>query len=972
MPDVPVERLRDELQRKVQGELLWDDMSRLLFSTDASLYQQTPLGVLLPAGKSDILQAVRTAAKYRVPILPRGGGTSLAGQTVTRGLVIDDSKHFNRLVELNREQRWARIEPGIVLDNLNHELAPSGLFFAPDVATSSRATVGGMLGNNSAGVRSVRYGRTVEHVLEMDILLSTGEELHLRELNSTELESKCAQDDREGEIYRTVRDVVRRHRGLIQEKFPDLPRRSGGYTVDSLLDENHFNLAKLVAGSEGTLAFTTGAKVNLEEIPAVRMVAVLHFKRLAQAIDAVRFILRYRPTAVEIIDEYGLRLSRSNPEASRLVKHFISGDPEAVLMVEFSGATEAKIQDLFQRMEADRELGSLYYHLHEARTPEAQDIVWGVRKSALGLMLGMKGDAKPLPFIEDACIPVEHLSTYIQEVLDICRELERPVAMYAHASVGVIHVRPILNLKQAEDVEILKKISDRTFERVVKYGGFWSGEHGDGLVRSFKNREFFGDELYEAFRRIKQAFDPLGVMNPGKVVESHDIREDLRIHPDYKTTIPDTHFHFRKDMGFDRAVEMCTGVGHCRKTLVGTMCPSYMATRDEEHSTRGRANALRMAMSDQLGPDALTGRRLYEVMDLCLECKACKSECPSNVDMARVKAEFLSHYYRKNGWPLGKRLVAGTRRTAQLASKISWLSNLAVANPLSRFFLEWLAGFDRRRPLPRYADQTLASWFHSRPPGAEGEPITLFADTFTNFHEPQIGRAAVAVLESLGYRVRLFSAGCCGRPAISSGALESVSANAGSLIDSLAETAPDSPVIVLEPSCLSTLRDDYPDLLDDEDACRHVTDRCLSLEEFLEEPEVRSRLGEQITEGPGEVMYHGHCQQKSLLGMEPSSRMLDLMKASRLTILDAGCCGMAGAFGYEKEHYEISEKIGSLKLFPAVREAPEDCLIVAPGFSCRSQIRHFTGRTALHPVEVLAQLLDGGKEEEPLRSDRTR
>ena len=957
MPEKQTERFLKELRSKVQGELRWDEMSRFLFSTDASLYQQEPLGVFFPRTKADISQAIRTAAKYQVPILPRGGGTSLAGQTVTRGLVIDDSKHLNRLLEINHEEHWARVEPGIVLDNLNHDLAPHGLFFAPDVATSSRATLGGMMGNNSAGVRSVCYGRTVEHILELDIVLSTGEQLCLKKLNSEELESKCLQNDREGEIYKSVRDLVFKNRDLIQKKFPDVPRRSGGYTIDSLLDENHFNLSKLVVGSEGTLSFVTSAKINLEKIPNVRMIAVLHFHTLAQAIDAVQFILRYQPTAVEIIDEYGIRLSKSNPEASRLVKCFLSGDPQAVLMVEFSGATQPEITELLVAMKSDKELRRLYYYIHEAWTQEAQEIVWGVRKSALGLMLGMKGDAKPLPFIEDACIPVKHLSLYVKEVLELCRKLERPVAMYAHASVGVIHIRPILNLKQAEDVEILKKISDQTFEKVLKYGGFWSGEHGDGLVRSFKNREFFGDALYDVFKRIKKAFDPIGLLNPGKVVSSHDIRKDLRIHSNYKTQTPKTHFHFREDKGFDRAIEMCTGVGHCRKTLVGTMCPSYMATKEEEHSTRGRANALRLAISGQLGPNALTGRRLFEVMDLCLECKACKSECPSNVDMARVKAEFLSHYYQKNGWPLGKRLIANTRRIAEMASKIAWLSNLAVGNRFCRFLLEWLVGFDRRRSLPRYAKQTLVSWFNSKSIQTEGEIITIFADTFTNFHEPKIGKAAVAVLESLGYRVQLFSAGCCGRPSISSGDLKSVKENAANLITSLLEFAPNSPVIVLEPSCLSTLRDDYPDLLDDELACRQVTDRCLSLEEFLTKSEVRANVLEKITRNSGKLMYHGHCQQKSLIGMETSVRMLELLKGSNLTILDAGCCGMAGAFGYEKDHYEISEKIGSLKLFPAVREAPEDCLIMAPGFSCRSQIRHFTGRTAFHPIEVMARLL---------------
>ena len=683
MDESTLSQLRSELGRKIKGDLLWDDMSRALFSTDASIYQQTPIGVVLVKDATDILQAVRTGVKYGTQILPRGGGTSLAGQTVTRGLVIDDSKYMTSVLETNREERWARIQPGIILDNLNHALQSEGLFFAPDVATSSRATVGGMMGNNSAGTRSVRYGHTVEHVLEMEIVLSSGEQLHLEELNKEELEAKCRQSDREGEIYRTVRDIVSRNREEIVRRFPDLPRRVAGYNLNKLLDEEHFNLASLVVGSEGTLAFVTEARVNLEVVPSHRMICVLHYDSLITSIDAVKHILRYRPTAVEIIDRYGLELALANPEAARLVKQFVQGDPDAVLMVEFSGHTQEEIRDSFRQLQNDPQLSRMHYHIFEAWEDHQQAWVWGVRKNALGLLLGMKGDGKPLPFIEDSCVPVEHLSSYIREVLDLCKELGRPAAMYAHASVGVIHVRPILNLKQEEDVRILKEISERTFKLVQKYGGAFSGEHGDGLVRSYSNPEFYGEQLMQAFREVKKVFDPRGLMNPGKILESHDIVTDLRIHPDYVPSVPPTHFHFRKDRGFDRAVEMCTGVGHCRKTLGGTMCPSYIATRDEEHSTRGRANALRMAMSGQLGTDSLTSKRLYDVLDLCLECKACKTECPSNVDMARLKAEFLSGYYEKHGVPFGKRLVAGTRKAAEMGSRFPRLANLMTNDYVS-------------------------------------------------------------------------------------------------------------------------------------------------------------------------------------------------------------------------------------------------------------------------------------------------
>ncbi len=954
-----VRELRRALAQEIKGDLLWDEMSRAIFSTDASLYQQKPMGVVQARNPADILQSVRNAAKFGIQILPRGGGTSLAGQTVTRGLVIDDSKYLTRILEIDPEGCWARVQPGIILDNLNHKLSSIGRFFAPDVATSSRATVGGMIGNNSAGTRSVRYGHTVDHILELNIVLSSGEEMHLSELNRDQLEEKCQQSDREGEIYRTVRQLVRQNRDEIVKRYPDLPRRVAGYNLNKLLDEDHFNLASLVVGSEGTLAFVTEAKLNLEVIPLCRMICVLHFDTLKTAIDAVRHILRFDPTAVEIIDRYGLELAAANPEAARLVEQFVQGNPEAVLMVEFSGQTDDEIRDSFQSLRSDPQVSQMCYYIHEAWEGHQQAVVWAVRKNALGLLLGMKGDGKPLPFIEDSCVPVEHLSNYIVDVLELCEELGRPAAMYAHASVGLIHVRPILNLKKQEDVQILKEISERTFELVQKYGGAFSGEHGDGLVRSYSNPEFYGEKLMNVFREVKRVFDPKGLMNPGKILESHDIGTDLRIHPDYKAKVPSTHFHFRKDKGFERAVELCTGVGHCRKTLGGTMCPSYIATRDEEHSTRGRANALRMAMSGQLGPESLTSKRLYEVLDLCLECKACKTECPSNVDMARLKAEFLSGYYAKHGVPFGKRLVSKTRKMAELGSRFPYFANLVMDNPISKWFLSAVGGIHRKRSLPSLAPQSCEDWFFSRKSSAssEGKVVTLFMDTFTNYYEPHIGRAAVELLESLGCRVIFFSSGCCGRPLISSGYLEEAKKRAAQTIAKLDKASESSPIIVLEPSCLATLYDDFPDLLDDENVCRKVTERTLSLEQFLIQPDIAQALRNRINEVPEKILLHGHCQHKALFGMSPTSEALSCLEGTDLTVLDAGCCGMAGSFGYEKEHYEISEQIGEDRLFPAVREVKNETTIIASGFSCRAQISHFTNRKAVHLAEVLAGAL---------------
>ena len=952
--------LEEELRRKVEGDVLFDDMSRLIYSTDASLYQIKPLGVILPRSDQEILETIQIAARYGVPVLPRGGGTSLAGQTVLAGLVVDCSKFLNKIEEINPAEHWVRVQPGIVLDNLNEVLRSHNLHFAPDPATSSRANIGGMIGNNSSGVRSIRYGKTVDNVLELSVMLSTGEQMLLGALNARELQHKCAQEDREGEIYRRVRQILDENAQEIARRFPQVMRRVGGYNLDALLQEDAFNLAKLIVGSEGTLAFVTEAKLKLEPLPAFTTVSVIHFDDLLRAIDAVPVILRHKPSAVEVLDHYGLELARSNPAVAPLCAQFIQGTPQAILMVELSGESQEEVQSTWAEMKTSLEHQEGLYSYYDASSKEAKETVWTVRKHALGVLLGIKGDAKPLPFIEDACVPVEHLSQYVARTLELCRKHDRPLALYAHASVGVIHIRPILNLKQQEDLDIMRAISEETFDLVREYGGSWSGEHGDGLVRSYKNREFFGDQLYRVFQEVKQTFDPLGLMNPGKIVDAQDIGENLRIHPDYRTSFPTTHFQFKQEQGFDRAIEMCTGIGHCRKTTSGTMCPSYMATRDEEHSTRGRANALRMAISGELGPNGLANPRLYEVLDLCLECKACKSECPSGVDMARLKSEFLAQYYSHHWLPLGKRLFGKARETAEWASHFPNLATFLFGNLLSRWILEKVAGIDRRRSLPPLAGQTLTRWFKENPEGGEStaQPVALFLDTFVNFYEPEIGIAATRLLRHLNYRVIPVDSGCCGRPLISTGQLTQVREKGLALLKVLQEYASQQiPIVVLEPSCLSTLRDDYLDLLDDGVGCTAVLEQVFSLEEFLTQESLLPRLLEKIGKGPAQVLLHGHCHQKALFNTKSSLQALQSLKETDLREVDSGCCGMAGSFGYEKKHYEISQKIGEDRLFPAVREASAETEIVASGFSCRAQIRHFTGRPAKHLVQVLAEAI---------------
>ena len=960
METAELNRFEAELRRKIHGDVLFDDISRLIYATDASLYEIEPLAVILPRTHQDLIQTVRTAAKYGVSILPRGGGTSLAGQTVSQGLVVDCSKYLNRVLELNQRELWVRVQPGIVLDNLNDFLRTYNLHFAPDVATSSRANIGGMIGNNSSGVRSIRYGKTLDHVLELSVILSTGEELLLRSVQGDELEKKCSQGDREGKIYAGVRQIVSRNREEIIHRYPKVMRRVGGYNLDALLEKD-FNLAKLIVGSEGTLAFVTEAKLNVELLPRADMVSVLHFHDLIQAIDAVPVILNHRPSAVEILDPYGLELARSNPTVASLFSQFVQGTPQAILLVEFSGDTESEITDQLAAMKANLEEKQTVYAYYDAWEAQVKETVWTVRKNALGILLGMKGDEKPLPFIEDACVPAEHLSEYIARVLKICQDKGRRVAMYAHASVGVIHVRPILNLKKQEDVDILRSISAQIFELVREYGGSWSGEHGDGLVRSYKNQEFFGNQLYHAFRDIKGIFDPSGLMNPGKIVASQEISENLRIHPGYRAHIPTSFYRFEEDQGFDRAIEMCTGVGHCRKTLSGTMCPSYMATLQEKDSTRGRANALRMAMTGRLGTKGLTSPELYEVLDLCLECKACKSECPSNVDMARIKSEFLGHYYQEHGLPLGKKLFSRIRQTAQWASHIPNFANVLMSNYLSRWLLEKVAGIDRRRKAPIFATQTFTRWFtenRAALTGGTGPEVALFVDTFVNFYEPSVGTAAVRLLKELDYRVVLADVGCCGRPLISAGQLAAVKSQGNQLIQNLKAFADrEIPIIVLEPSCLSTLSDDYSDLMDDRDSCRKVVQSISSLEDFLTTGKVWPKFVERMGAGPRQLLFHGHCQQKALFGTTNSLQALNSLRETKVEAVDSGCCGMAGSFGYEKSHYRLSEQVGEHRLFPAVRSADSDSEIVASGFSCRSQIEHFTGRRAKHLAEVLAHYL---------------
>jgi FAD/FMN-containing dehydrogenase/Fe-S oxidoreductase len=982
--------LKAALAQAVTGEVRFDRLSRALYATDASVYQIVPLGVVLPKTAADILATVHACARFRAPLTARGGGTSQAGQAIGPGVVLDCSKYFNQILEVNAAERWVRVQPGCVLDDLNAEVKPLGLHFAPDVSTSNRATIGGMIANNSSGAHSVLYGKTVDHVLELNVALADGTAVHLQPLNDIELESKCSRNDREGECYRVVRRLASEHADEIERRYPKILRRVGGYNLDLFrsppTEPESLNLAHLLVGSEGTLGVTLEAKLRLVPLPRAKALLVAHFTDLLDALAATPVILEHRPAAVEVVDRYVLDSTKLNPEAARL-RDFLQGDPGAILIIEFFGDRPEELTPRLEALTVELWQRSRAYHLHPATAPAAQARIWKLRKAALGLSMAQKGDAKALSFVEDTAVAPEHLRDYIAEFLALVARHGTTAGVYAHASVGCLHVRPVINLKTEEGVRQFEAIAEEVADLVLKYGGAISGEHGDGLVRSPFQEKMFGPVLYNAFRELKRTFDPLHLLNPGKIVDAPPLTANLRYGSAYLTPEVTTTFDFSADGGFGQATELCAGVGACRKKRDGTMCPSYQATRDEQHSTRGRANALRLAITGQLGCEGLTDPALKDVLDLCLECKACKSECPTNVDMARLKAEFLHQYYQKHGLPWRNRVFGNVARASRWGCWLWPVSNWAVRNPLSRWLGEKLLGIDRRRMPPAFTQTEFVRQAVHHLVDVDfyqgSFPVLVFPDTFVNYHEPDLGLAVMDLLHHRGccaipgflgrptHPTRKDGTGygwwpsrlcCCGRPMISNGLLTQAVACARQNVASLYPWAAQSrPIIACEPSCILTIKDDYPALLQGEERrqAETVAAACFTFDEYfdsvLRAPDLTPL---SFRSGPARILVQGHCHQRSLVGMEPTLRLLRRIPGAEVVDLDASCCGLAGSFGYETEHYEVSRLVGEQRLFPALRQAGADTVVVAPGFSCRMQIRHFTGRTAQHPAQVLHDHLE--------------
>ena len=948
-PKVDAGALERELKQQITGEVRFDSISRALYSTDASVYKIRPLGVVIPKTREDIIRIVEICGRLRCPITMRGGGTSQAGQAIGEGIQVDTSKYYNRVLEVNAAERWARVEPGVVLDELNAQLAPLGVRFAPDISTASRATVGGMMANNSCGARSVLYGKTIDHVLEQMVLLSDGSIVQFREMPRSRVP---VGDTLEAACYRAVLGLAQEHAAEIDRRYPKVVRRVGGYNLDEFVDQNKpVNLAKIMVGSEGTLGVVLEAKLNLVPLPKAKAVMVIGFEQLLESLSAAPVILAHKPSAVEVMDKSILDHTRQNAVLDKIRNTYVSGDPGATLCVEMYADQKEDLPPRMQALEDDLRGRKLGYHYHTETDLPGQARIWSLREAALGLSTAMKDDAKSISFVEDTAVAPEKLSAFIGRFLEVVRGHNTSAGVYAHASVGCLHVRPVINMKTEEGVRQFEAIAKDVADLVLEFGGALSGEHGDGLVRGPFMRQMFGDTLYEAFREVKRTFDPHGIFNPGKIVDAPPMTSNLRFGAGYKTPNPKTWFDYSEYGGLGGAVEMCSGVGACRKKLSGTMCPSYMATREESDSTRGRANVLRLAMAGQVeGEAGLGDDGVYKALDLCLECRACKAECPVGVDMARYKSEFLADYYSRHGTPLQARALGNTANLAKLGSAFAPLSNWVAGTGLNKKLL----GLDPRRKLPEWRRDTFAQWAARKPQAKGTKRVTLFNDTFTNHYDPEIGIAAMEILERGGCSVDVIRPGCCGRPLISKGLLAEARAQAGQLVEALYPIAErGEKILFCEPSCLSVIKEDAASLLrgEQQEKARAVAKAALLWEEYA------ATLDLPLRQGPTKILLHGHCHQKSMGLLEATKSLLARIPSTTVVDLDAGCCGMAGSFGYSKDHYDVSVAIANRKLLPAVKAMKAGEALVAVGTSCRHQVSDLAGATAVHPAVLIRSLL---------------
>ena len=945
--DARVDRLSRTLDGKLDGFLRTDPVSRALWSTDASIYKREPVAVAVARSEGDVKAVVDAAREAGLSITPRGTGTSLAGQATAPGLTLDTSE-MQDILEIDLDGRWCSVEPGVIQGELNARVEPHGLVFGADTSTSDVATLGGMVGNNSAGMRSLVFGTTADQILSLHCVLASGEVVDLRPMPRAEAEDRARGGDATARLLKNALQVGERYREEIRRRYPKLIRRVSGYGLDSLLDPDTVDLTRLVCGSEGTLAVMTRADFRLQELPPARALASFQFDSLAASARATVEFLKMDPSAVELLDDVAIKRARAS-NAYMGSTRFVEGDPKGILLVEWSG-TEEEIDERFTRLdEIAREVGASV--VVPLRSKEAQAQTVKLRKSTLPLLLGTAEKEKPVAFVEDATVPPERLEEFVVRFEEIVEKNGTWACFYGHASVGTLHVRPALDTGDAEGVARMRRIAEEVADLVAECGGSVSGEHGDGLSRSEFLEKMYGPELVRAFGEVKRAWDPKGMLNPGVIVDPPKMDEQLRIAPGRKRLPLATNFDFSDQGGFAPAVELCNGSGLCRKKNSGTMCPSYMATMDEKDTTRARANALRSVLDGTLSPEELTGEGMKSIFDLCVACKACKSECPSQVDVASMKTEVLNQMGRKHGFSLRQKAAGHIRSQLAIAARVPRLYNAAVSTPLARRAAS-LAGIDSRRSLPKVTTRTFSERFPELPQGDGPVEVALFNDTWNEYQRPQIGEGMVRVFAAAGARVHLPDVVCCGRPMLSEGLVDEARENAKKNLDILTPLIERGiPLVGLEPSCILTMRDDYRKLLPGDERVERLAEATRLFEEAVLELDAELPL-----EGGNPVLLHGHCHQKAMVGTKPTEDALKLAPGTEVKVVDSGCCGMAGLFGYEKGHYEVSMKMGERRLFPAVREATGQVL-VAPGTSCREQILGGTGGHAIHPAEYLANCL---------------
>ena len=953
-----------------------------MYSTDASDYKEYPQAVVYPKHENDIRELVRFARENHLSLIPRAAGTSLAGQVVGNGMVVDVSKHMTRILEINEKERWVRVEPGVVLDELNIALKSTGLFFSPETSTSNRSMIGGMIGNNSCGLHSLVYGATRDHTLSVRAVLSDASVAEFGPLDQADYMEKIQKEGLEGNLYREINAILSdtKNQSEIKEGFPDpdVVRRNTGYALDELLNSpqfsgdsskyKDFNLCRLLSGSEGTLLFMTEAKLNMVPLPPpYKALVPIHFHSVMEAIRGNLLALKHAPTAVELMDKTILDCTKENLTQKKN-RFFLEGDPGAVLMVEIVDEDESVLRKRISDMENEMRKAGLGYYFPVVTGNDISK-VWALRKAGLGVLSNIPGEGRPVSVIEDTSVRVEMLEDYISEFNQLLDKYELACVFHAHISVGELHLRPILNLKDPVDVQLYHDIALDTAKLVKKYRGSLSGEHGDGRLRGEFIPLMVGEHNFQLFRRIKQLFDPEGIFNEGKVIDTPPMNTHLRYQPGHRSPDFDTWFDFSREGGFMNLIEKCNGSGDCRKTEVtgGTMCPSYMATRDESATTRARANVLRELLSVSGLKKPFDQPEIYEILDLCLSCKACKSECPSSVDMAKIKAEFMQQWYEHHRVPMRTRLIANISTVNRLGMLFPWIFNLVATGRITAPMLKSVLGFARNRSIPTLGRRSLRSWArkHLRSLNnalpADAPEVILYIDEFTNYNDTSLGVSSIRLFNKLGIRVNIVKHPVSARTFISKGLLKKARQIARKNVEVLFPiVSEERPLVGIEPSAILGFRDEFPELVGKEHKERALAlaDYCYTMEEYLDRAYENKLFDNSLfTKEAAELKLHGHCQQKSIASTGPTRRVLSIPENYRVEEIPSGCCGMAGSFGYEKEHYDLSIKVGELVLFPAIRKADEDTLVAAPGTSCRHQIFDGTGTHAMHPVEILYKAL---------------